>query len=450
MTNYNKSIFIFRRDYRCNDNTGLLKALKNSNEVYPIFIYNPIQIDNDKNTFKSNNSVQFMIESLEHLKNNINMQFFYKTDIDVLSEIIKKYKIDAIYTNTDYTPFSVKRDKNLKDFCKKNEIDCYCEHDICLFEPGSIKVSSTNQAYKKYSPFRDKCLELDVRKVEKCNKVLLKKCKKINNVKYILENNKEKTFYKHNDNIVVNGGRDKALKILDKIGEFKTYKTDRDYLSKKTTFMSAYLKYGCISIREAYAAIKSKFGKNTPLIHQLIWRDFYYHLGYEYIDRFGKSFKPKYDNIVWNNNKKEFEKWKKGETGFPIVDACMKQMNTTGYMHNRGRMIVASFLIKNLQIDWKWGEKYFAQSLVDYDVLVNQGNWQWVSGSGADSQQYIRIFNPWTQSYKFDKCGEYQDHWLDKRKKENPREYHDEKYHDTMIDYKKSRDVTLKMYKKYL
>ena len=158
MTNYNKSIFIFRRDYRCNDNTGLLKALKNSSEVYPIFIYNPIQIDNDKNTFKSNNSVQFMIESLEHLKNNINMQFFYKTDIDVLSEIIKKYKIDAIYTNTDYTPFSVKRDKNLKDFCKKNEIDCYCEHDICLFEPGSINVSSTNQVYKKYSLFRDKCL----------------------------------------------------------------------------------------------------------------------------------------------------------------------------------------------------------------------------------------------------------------------------------------------------
>ena len=444
------SIFIFRRDFRLNDNTALLKAFKESTHVHPIFIFNPKQIDDKNNSFKSHNSVQFMIESMNELRESIPLEYYYGDNINVLGDIMKTVKIKAIYTNTDYTPFSRTRDKNLREFCKKMKIDCHCEHDICLFEPNSIIVSSSGEPYKKYTPFKNKCLELKFPIVNKCSSNNLKKIKKAPKTKYTLKKNGEKEFYKNNDKIAVHGGRKNALDILKNIKSFGNYKKDRDYLAKKTTFLSAYLKYGCVSIRETYEAIKKVFGKDTPLIHQLIWRDFYYHLGYGYPDRFGKSFKPKYDNIVWGNNKKEFEKWKKGETGFPIVDSCMHQMNETGYMHNRGRMIVASFLIKNLQIDWKWGEKYFAQSLVDYDVLVNQGNWQWVSGSGADSQQYIRIFNPWTQSYKFDKNGDYQTKWLGNEKKNDPKEYHDEKYHNTMIDYKKSRDVTLKMYKKYL
>jgi deoxyribodipyrimidine photo-lyase len=445
------SIFIFRRDFRKEDNTALNKALVNSDIVYPIFIYNPIQIDDDKNIFKSHNSVQFMIESLNELKKDIPISFFYGNEEEVILNIIKSNKIYAIYTNKDYSPFAIKREFHLKNICEKNKIKCYHEHDICLFEPGSILTNTSGEPYKKYTPFKNKCLTLKFRQVNLCDKKLYKKLKSLSkSIKYTLKKNGEKEFYNNNDKIAVHGGRKNALDILKNIKSFGNYKKDRDYLAKKTTFLSAYLKYGCISIREAYEAIKKVFGKDTPLVHQLIWRDFYYHLGYGYPDRFGKSFKPKYDNIVWGNNKKEFEKWKTGETGFPIVDSCMHQMNETGYMHNRGRMIVASFLIKNLQIDWKWGEKYFAQSLMDYDVLVNQGNWQWVSGSGADSQQYIRIFNPWTQSFKFDKNGEYQTKWLGNQKKDNPKEYHDEKYHNTMIDYKKSRDVTLKMYKKYL
>jgi deoxyribodipyrimidine photo-lyase len=444
------SIFIFRRDFRKEDNTALNKALVNSDIVYPIFIYNPIQIDDDKNIFKSHNSVQFMIESLNELKKDIPISFFYGNEEDIILNIIKSHKIDAIYTNKDYTPFSIKREINLKNICDKNNIKCYHEHDICLFKPGSIITNTSGEPYKKYTPFKNKCLTLKFRKVNLCDKKLYKKLKSLpKSIKYYLKENSEKLFYKDNKNIVVNGGRKNALKIINNLNLYSNYKVDRDFLNKKTTLLSAYLKYGCISIREVYEAFKNKFKKDTPLIHQLLWRDFYYHLGFGYSERFGKSFKPKYDNIVWSNNKSEFEKWKNGNTGFPIVDACMNQMNQTGYMHNRGRMIVASFLIKNLQIDWKWGEKYFAQCLVDYDVFVNQGNWQWVSGSGADSQQYIRIFNPWTQSLKFDKDGKYISKWLNDNRS-NPKEFHDEKYHKTMINYKKSRDITLKMYKKYL
>ena len=198
------------------------------------------------------------------------------------------------------------------------------------------------------------------------------------------------------------------------------------------------------------------------LIRQLIWRDFYYHLGYGFIDRFGKSLKPNYDNIKWNNNPTLFKKWCDGETGFPIVDACMKEINTSGYMHNRGRLIVSSFLIKNLQISWEKGEKYFAQNLVDYDVLVNNGNWQWASGSGADSQPYFRIFSPISQSTKHDKDCKYIKKWLPNLKNIENKHLHDwEKYNHLhnlkkinyvkpIINYSKSRDITMSMYKKAL
>ena len=208
--------------------------------------------------------------------------------------------------------------------------------------------------------------------------------------------------------------------------------------------------------------MKKELGKKDPLIRQLIWRDFYYHLGNGFIDRFGKSLKPQYDSIKWNVNSGQLQKWKDGNTGYPIVDACMKQINTTGYMHNRGRLIVASFLVKNLQINWEAGEKYFAQTLLDYDVLVNNGNWQWVSGSGADSMPYFRIFNPWTQSEKFDKECEYIKYWLPNLKDVENKHLHQwEKFYTEydlkeidyvkpMIDYKESREKTLKMYKKGL
>jgi deoxyribodipyrimidine photo-lyase len=443
------SIFIFRRDFRIKDNTALNEAIKNNDIIYPIFIFTPEQIKYNK--YKSDNSVQFMIESLLELKRLINLTFCYGDIEDVLNDIIKNNKINSIYTNTDYTPYSVKREKRIELLCKKNNIKFNYYHDITLFEPNTI-LNSSNNIYQKYTPFYRACN----RKVRKPITVNLHKTKYVK-TKYAIDKQIYK-FYKHNDIIHIHGGRTNALKIVKNIRKHNNYNKTRNTLNIMTTNLSAYIKFGCISIREAYYYLI----KNKTLIRQLIWREFYYHLGYGFIDRFGHSLKPKYDRIKWLNNSSLFNKWKNGETGFPIVDACMTQLNKTGYMHNRGRLIVASFLIKNLMIDWKYGEKYFAQKLVDYDVLVNQGNWQWVSGSGADSQPYFRVFNPSLQSEHYDKNAEYIKKWLPQLNNIEPKHLHnwenyyneynlkDIKYFKPIINYNESKTKALSIYKKYL
>ena len=224
-------------------------------------------------------------------------------------------------------------------------------------------------------------------------------------------------------------------------------------LNKHTSELSASIKFGCISIREMYYALRSK----TALIRQLYWRDFYANVMYEFPRVLGHSLKPKYDKINWHHNSNWFNAWKKGETGYPIVDAGMRQMNTTGYMHNRARLIVASFLVKTLLIDWREGEEYFAQTLTDYDVANNNGNWQWIASSGADSQQFYRIFNPWLQGENFDKDCEYIKKWVPELSTLDPKIIHnwetewvnhkDIKYPKPICNYSQQKEKVLKMYK---
>lgn len=440
-------LFIFRRDFRIKDNTAWNEMIKIYNNIYPIFIFTPEQIDNNK--YKSDNAIQFMVESLFELKKNINLTFCYGNIDDVINDIIIKNNINAIYTNTDYTPYSIKREQIIDKIAKINNIEFKYFHDITLFEPKSIKTIS-GQIYQKFTPFYNQCIKEIVRKpFSSKNKIYIKNI----HTKYEINKSKINNLYIYNKNIHIHGGRKNAIRILKNINKFNKYEKTRNILNINTTNLSAYLKFGCISIREAYYQIKKYLGKKDGLIKQLIWREFYYHLGDGFIDRFGKSLKQQYDNIEWDNNNILFNKWKKGETGFPIVDACMRQLNITGYMHNRGRLIVSSFLVKNLMIDWRWGEKYFAQKLVDYDVLVNQGNWQWTSGSGADSQPYFRIFNPVLQSEKFDPDALYIKKWIPELKDIEPKYIHnwEENYNDNyikpIINYKESKIKTLKMYK---
>jgi deoxyribodipyrimidine photo-lyase len=264
------------------------------------------------------------------------------------------------------------------------------------------------------------------------------------------------------DSLLV-GGRTSALERLKQVKHFKEYDSTRNDLTQNTTMLSAYLKYGCVSVREVYSVMLKQFSKSHPLIRQLVWRDFYIHL----LDAFprvlkGKSLKEKYDAIKWENNRSLFNAWKRGETGYPIVDANMRMLNKVGYMHNRGRLIVASFLVKTLLVDWRWGEKYFAQQLIDYDPAANNGNWQWVSGSGADSQPYFRIFNPWSQSAKHDVDAEFIKEWIPELETVEPKHIHqwdkwceDErykgiKYPDPIVDYSAMRNKTLALYKRYL
>jgi deoxyribodipyrimidine photo-lyase len=397
-------LFIFRRDFRSIDNIGL-NSIGREDTIYPVFIFTPEQITSNK--YKSDNSVQFMIESLLDLKKNINITFCYGDMLKVIEDIVIKNNIDSIRCNTDYTPYAIKREKKIETLAKKLKVEFTYYHDVLLFEPSTIRNQS-GSIYQKFTPFYRYAIK---QKVSNPTNKKIGGIKKVD-TKYEITSSKMHSFYTKNDLISVHGGRSDALLILKGIKEFSKYESTRDKLHIDTTHLSAYLKFGCVSIRECFHAMKKSFNLSHPLIRQLIWREFYYHLGYGFIERFGNSLKTKYDNIVWENDMTLFKAWCSGKTGYPIVDSCMMQLNTTGWMHNRGRLIVASFLIKNLHIDWKLGEKYFAQKLVDYDVLVNQGNWQWVSGSGADSQPYFRVFNPWLQSDKFDKEALYIKKWL--------------------------------------
>ena len=211
----------------------------------------------------------------------------------------------------------------------------------------------------------------------------------------------------------IKGGRNQALAILDRLSDCADYQNTRDFPAlDATSKLSAHLKFGTCSVREVYYAILERLGSEHPLLRQLYWRDFFTHIAYHFPQVFGRAFLEKFANLHWDNNPDYFQAWCDGKTGFPIVDAGMRELNATGFMHNRVRMITASFLVKDLHIDWRWGERYFAQHLVDYDPCVNNGNWQWAASTGCDAQPYFRIFNPWLQQLKFDQDCRYIYRWL--------------------------------------
>lgn len=454
-----KSVFIFRRDFRLFDNTGLINACKKSDEVLPIFIFTPEQINPMINKYFSNNSVQFLVESLDDLslelrKVKSKLFIFYGDYLDILKKIKEEYDFDSIYVNEDYTPYSVKRDDKIKSLCDEMNISFNSYHDITLL-PMSIGLNDENQQYKVFTPFYKNALRYPINKPDgyKCKKFVKSIFKISSEFKEDIHN-----FYKKNNKILVHGGRQNGLLKLKRLVNFKKYGINRDYPSVNTTHISAMNKYGCISIREVYWKIKSL--KIEPLLRQLYWRDFYYRISFYYPRVLqGKSFKSKYDNIKWKTNKKMLQKWKEGKTGYPMVDAGMRQMNTTGWMHNRLRMIVSNFLVKNLFIDWREGERYFAQTLYDYDPSQNNGGWQWSSGSGTDAQPFFRTFNPWLQSEKYDKYCDYIKTWVPELRDISNKHIHkwhsyhkeyDIDYPSPIVDHRNAVTRSLSKYKEYL
>lgn len=467
---FNKTLFIFRRDLRIPDNIGFNDAIIRSKKVIPIFIFTQEQLIN--NPYKSNNSIQFMMESLESLDKDLKglgsrLFYFLGDPSTIVKSICKQEKIDAVFVNIDYTPYSTQRDQKIKAECHTNKTRfCYYE-DILINPVKSIKTGSDN-IYNKFTPYFNKAKGIKVNKPLYLDIKLLKN--RLVNKSYIIKQPKEFSkssihrFYKKNPHTVP-GGRQYALNILNtkSVKNFTKYNDNRNTLKINTTRLSAYIKFGCVSIREVYHSFLQHLGTGNDLIKQLYWRDFYYNIAFENPRVFGTknpSLKEKYNKIKWSNSKSNFAKWRNGETGFPIIDACMRELNTIGFMHNRGRLITSNFLIKILLINWKWGEKYFANQLVDYDPAVNNGNWQWSSGSGADSQPYFRIFNPWTQGEKHDPNAEYIKKWVPELKDVEPKHIHHwYQYNDShkninypapMIDYKKARETTLVEYKKAL
>ncbi len=458
MKQYTKSLFIFRRDLRLFDNTALIQAIAQSEQVIPCFILDPRQID-DTNAYRSMNALQFMIESLQDLmeqlkEHNGTLYFFYGEADAVVEKLIKKESIDAVYVNQDYTPFSAHRDEQINKACIHHDVAFVAYHDALLTEPYEV-LSLGNVPYAIFTPFFKTASKILVAQPQRLPreyafyKKSIKSAESVTILKTIVS--------KQNKSLWVHGGTANAKKILRTLKKFKNYAHDRNYPALDTTYLSAHLKFGTVSVREVYHQMVDKLGHTHPLITQLYWRDFFTHVAYHSPFVFGEPFKEKYKKLPWNKNKKMFERWRTGTTGFPIVDAGMRQLNATGFMHNRVRMITASFLVKDLFINWLWGEKYFAQQLVDYDPAVNNGNWQWSASTGCDSQPYFRIFNPWLQQKKFDADCVYIKKWVPELKKIPSQAIHrwyakhqdyDCEYPQPMVDHATQSRIAKELYKK--
>jgi len=486
-------IYIFRRDYRLHDNTTLIKAASAYDIIIPIFIFTDKQINPTKNPYRSDNSVQFLCESLADLDSQLRhigsqLYIFYGQEhIDVLESLIhtlephqlephqlEPHQLKAISFNADYTKYSRERDGRIAELCKSNNLECLVEDDICLHPPGKI-LTSTGKVYTKFTPFWRAGMKLPIRKpVANPTKNYIQPSSPIAKAIHKLSHwisledvmkPEGRILGKHNPNLVEQGGREYGLAILKHIIDWKDYDDQHDRLAYNTTHLSAFNKYGCISIREVFHTMTNKLGKESGVVRQLFWRDFFYHLSHVHPEIYQHALNPKYRDIQWHKNPSGFLAWSQGRTGFPIVDACMRELNTTGYMHNRGRLIVSNFLCRLMHQDWRLGERYFATQLYDYDPAQNNFGWQ-VSGansSGTTSRPLEQtILNPWIQSVQFDLKGEYIKKWCPELADVSPRDLHrwhersglwlDKgiKYIQPMLDYKMEKEKNLKMYRKYL
>jgi len=428
----NLVIFWFRRDLRLKDNAGLFHALNENNKVLPIFIY-------DKNTLdklnKSDHRLDFIEHSLKKLndllkKNDKSISIYYGKPVKVFSELIKKYNVSKVYSNKDYTPYSIKRDKKVEELLKVNNIDFNSFKDHVLFEKFEI-VKNDNTPYKVYTPFSRKWLI----------KMSENKIDFFNSEKYIYKFFNERGKFLTLKEIGFDKSKLNPLVLNLSSDTINNYEKTRNFPSVNgTSKIGIHLRFGTISTREMIT--KAEASKNKTFLKELVWREFFQQILFHYPHTLNKSFKPKYDRIEWLNNENQFKKWCSGQTGYPLVDAGMRELNQTGFMHNRVRMLVGSFLCKHLLIDWRWGEAYFAEKLYDYETASNVGNWQWVAGCGVDASPYFRIFNPHEQIKKFDKNLIYTKKWVP--------EFDSNQYVDPIVIHKEARERCLLTYKKAL
>jgi deoxyribodipyrimidine photo-lyase len=458
-------IHLFRRDYRLEDNLALLEACKQCDSIIPVFIFTYDQIRD--NPYKSNNCVQFLCESLIdlntqlHTKNGSVLQIYYGNVEEVLAKIIKSTGATLLSMNMEYTAYGAKVEKLLKDTL---EVELVIKEDITLNPMGSVRTTG-GLIYTKYTPY--------YRAASKFPVALPTKNKHSNyfkgsiNVSGKVSIDEISKFHDGivNEHLVHRGGRQEALKILKNIKDFKDYDDRRNDLNYKTTQLSAYNKFGCASVREVYWSIAHALGKHSQIIAQLYWRDFFYTLSYYHPEIYKMSLNVKWRGIKWDEDPKLFKAWCEGRTGFPIVDAAMREINKTGFMHNRARLIVSNFLTRMLNVDWRKGEHYFAKMLYDYDPAQNNFGWQ-VSASVSGTESRIldqTIYNPWLQSMKFDVNCEYIKKWMPELKDISARDLHHwdvkgeeyikkglVKYILPIVDYKTAREANLKLYKKYI
>lgn len=397
MSKTDVTVFWFRRDLRIEDNCGLFYALKSNFPVLPIFIFDD-EILNELP--KKDARVSFIYNSLQNLNNELQKHqssLYIKkgTVIDVWKKILTDFNVKSVFFNRDYEPYAINRDLKVEELCKKNNIEVSSFKDQVIFEENEIVKADANP-YTVYTPYKNKWWELFKNK----------------ELEFYPSENLKNHFLRTAFNfpsIEDIGFTVSAIEVKSfNKNAISDYEKFRDFPSESTSNFSVYLRFGLVSVRKLF-----KYAEpiNNTFCNELIWREFFMQILFHYPKVVNQNFKPKYDLIPWRNNKEEFKLWCQGKTGYPIVDAGMRELNETGYMHNRVRMITASFLTKHLLIDWRWGEAYFAKKLLDYDLAVNNGNWQWVAGTGCDAAPYFRIFNPASQQQKFDSDFSYIKKW---------------------------------------
>ena len=427
-----QSIFWFRRDLRLIDNHGLFQALTQSKIVNPIFIF-------DENITKkldtNDHRLAFIKGQLNNLdkeliKFNSSLNIYYGSPIKIFEKIINENSIDAVFWNKDYEPYAIKRDKEIEKLLKSNNIKSFNFKDQVIFEEREV-VKNDGSPYVVYTPYSKKWIEKFSNKDVKHFKseTFLSKIKRLKKF-----NTNTKTFDINESNI-------KPPKVNFNNDIINNYERDRNTPETDgTSKLGLHLRFGTKSIRSLVK--KSNLSENKTFLKELIWREFFMQILWHFPETTTQCFKSKYEKIKWRNNMDEFNAWCEGKTGYPIVDAGMRELNETGFMHNRVRMITASFLCKHLLIDWRIGEKYFASKLFDYEQSSNIGNWQWVAGCGVDASPYFRIFNPYEQQKKFDKEKVYIKKWIS--------EYETTKYPQEIVNHKLARERCLKAYKKAL
>jgi deoxyribodipyrimidine photo-lyase len=448
---YNKSLFIFRRDLRLQDNTGLNEALRLSKQVLPCFIFDPRQID--AHSYQSQPALHFMLQSIADLDQQLQdvggkLTLYKGLPDQVIASILEQQSIQAVFINRDYTPFSRRRDIALAETCQRLGLPLYILADALITEPEQA-VKADQTPYKVFTAFYNNARQFPVLLPQALSS------QSFTSVASEVSLDQVALSFTKNTLVAINGGRSQALLILDQLVDQSDYLNTRDFpVLDATSKLSAHLKFGTCSVREVYYAITETLGSEHPLLRQLYWRDFFTHIAYHFPQVFGKAFLEKFANVHWDNNLEYFQAWAEGRTGFPIVDAGMRELNATGFMHNRVRMIVASFLVKDLHVSWRWGERYFAQHLVDYDPCVNNGNWQWAASTGCDAQPYFRIFNPWLQQQKFDADCQYIYRWIPELKAYTPKVLHEwHKQHKPglypapIIDHSQETQITKARYK---
>ena len=419
------NIFWFRRDLRLDDNVGLNSALSSGNPVLGIFIFDEDIIENLPN---DDARISFIYQKLEEINKRLNtvnssLLVIKGKPINVFKNLIKEYEIENLYSNLDYEPYAIDRDKKISDLLKKNKIHHFQYKDQVIFGPTEI-LKENSLPYTVFTAYKNKWLSKF--KQESISTEIFLDFSNFLKIKNQFPLLSEIGFLKS------------KIKVVDfNLESIRNYSSQRDYpFLNAGTSLSVHLRFGTVSIRHVINSIPNN---ETTFLSELIWREFFMQILFHFPYVVNSNFKKKYDEIQWKNDKKDFQNWCDGKTGYPIVDAGMQELKITGYMHNRARMIVAGFLCKHLLIDWRWGERYFSLKLLDYELSSNNGNWQWAAGTGCDSAPYFRIFNPITQQNRFDKDFIYIKRWIKDFDKEN--------YIESIVEHDFARKRALQAYK---